>query len=158
MNTSKHIDNRKLYANNVINSVSLILSYDNPSWGVFALLLRYNWQSLAGKAEWYFSKGAKPFLIWRYNSCLILRVFMVKKISICCAFKCLNVISSKRILCLCIQSLLFHDNHLVRCFYKNIDLDHKCWKSNRKSLVYFLSWTDEMHYTISLQLQGGLFN
>ena len=33
MNNSKHIDNRKLYANNVFNSVSLILSYDNPSLG-----------------------------------------------------------------------------------------------------------------------------
>ena len=33
MNNSKHIDNRKLYANNVFNSVSLILSYDNSSWG-----------------------------------------------------------------------------------------------------------------------------
>ena len=34
MNNSKHIDNRKLYANNVFNRVSLILlSYDNSSWG-----------------------------------------------------------------------------------------------------------------------------
>ena len=39
--------------------------------------------------------------------------------------------------------------------YKNIDLDHKCWKSDRKLFVYFLSGSsDEMHYTITLQLLG----